>query len=113
MRTGPRRGVTIRNCTVSGFLNGIQIGPAASASLVDTTVENNVLQGLNIDDHSHVAFAGAFTSRSNGLFGILMINSASARLSGAQLVVESNTAGIQVSLNSSLFVDALPPNPPS
>ena len=108
-----RSGVTIRNCTVTGFLNGIAASAGASLTLVDTAVVGNLLDGLDISDNTHVDITGSFAARNNGVFGVFMINNASATLTGADVLFEGNVGGIQVSLHSSVFVRALAPLPPS
>ena len=108
-----RSGVTIKNCTMTGFLVGIAAIRNSSLELIDTTVEGNFVFGLQAEDNSSVSVSGAFTARSNGVFGVILQNNASMTMTGATVTLESNTAGLQISINSSLLVSAQPPSPPS
>jgi len=108
-----RSGVTIKNCTVTGFLNGISATGASSLTVTDTTVENNALSGMDINTASTLSLSGDFTARGNGVFGVLMINNSTMTMTGANVQLYENVGGMQISLGSTLFVVAVPPAPPT
>ncbi len=108
-----RSGITIQNCRVTGFLTGIQAGGGSSVTVADTTVERNLLNGLEANDNSSLSIIGAFTALDNGVFGLLFSNSASGTMTGATVLLQSNAGGLQVGVSSSLLVTAVPPLPPT
>lgn len=108
-----RNGVTIKNCTVNGFFNSLSVTGSSSVSLVDIIVQGAVLSGLEAFDNSHVSISGEFTARDIGVSAMFLINNVSVSMVGAAVTLERSTGGINLGVNSSLFVNANPPLPPT
>ena len=107
-----RSGIVIKNCNINGFFFGID-ATASSVNIIDTTVTGAATFGLQAQDGTHVTLSGDFTARENGAAAILTTNKVSLTVSNATVLMERNNSGISLGLNSSLFVSALPPAPPS
>jgi parallel beta-helix repeat protein len=103
-----RTGVTVKNCDVSGFQDGIQLSNTASSTLVGNSAHDNSSVGiyLNASDGNTVTDNGA---DDNGTFGVLLNGSASSNTftgntasgnGGPQFSFDDSSDGNIVSNNS-------------
>jgi len=108
-----RKGITIKNCVITNWLYGIRLEAFSSVTLEDVSISNSVVNGLDANDGSRILLTGTFSSNGNGVFGINLNQDVSMTMRGATATVMDNTAGVQIALRSSLFMDAVDQNPPS
>lgn len=93
--------VTLRQITVQGSRTGLRVDGAATADVIDSVIQDNAVNGVEVDRNASVRFSGSFTSQRNGVFGLVLGNNANATFRHATAVVNANTLGIQIGIGSS------------
>lgn len=100
-----KKGITIRNCNVSGFLYGIR-ADASSVELHDVSVNSNTVNGLELVRGTNALITGAFQANHNTVFGISALTSVTLTLQDATVEAHHNGLGVSITLSSTLFLNA-------
>lgn len=122
---GPRR-VTLKGLSVEGGYKGVVGSSGAQLTILDSSIHGNKLNGiflansaatisgsstsgncnngLDAEASSAVILSGAYSSTSNGVFGVNINASSSLAFSQAQVTVSGNILGIQIATSASAFI---------
>ena len=93
-----RIGITIKNCIVKNWLQGIVLEAFSSVELENIEIDGNLVHSLDANDGSRILMKGSFGSNNNGVFGIGMQNDVSLMMKQSQAECAGNTAGVQIGL---------------
>jgi len=89
-----RTGVTVTQCTVTGFdVNGIFAAAASNGRYEANIIYGNAANGMHLDNGSNNIVVGN-TSRSSGGIGIVLTRSSGSRIEGNRVEDNSVWAGI-------------------
>jgi hypothetical protein len=98
--------VTLRGLTVQNSESlGILVSDSANAELSDISISESGVDGMLVRDNANAVITGSFASTLAAAFGLNAVNNGSIRAEGADIRLHQNTIGLQVGVNSSVFVD--------
>ncbi len=85
--------------------NGIHVINASTLQLADIKVMENGANGINIENSSSAQISGPVEIGGHAVaFGINALNGSSIKLDNTTLATSGNAIGLQVGINSSLFI---------
>ncbi len=94
-------GLTVRD----NERHGILVTDSANAELSHITISQNGVDGMRVRENANTVITGSFTSTFAGAFGMNVLDNGSARVERANIRLNQNAVGLQVGVNSSIFVD--------